>query len=84
MNLALYKDLLTDGITGLPIDDPASVNDLAAILLGSASDKTVTITTETVEAMNTILDVTMSEADVAIVAEKAELVREAIYEGHET
>ena len=84
VNLALYKDLLVDGVTGLPDVTPATLNDLAAILLGSASDKTVTITTETVEAMNTILDVTMSEADVAIVAEKAEAVREAIYEGHES
>ena len=83
MNLALYKDLLVDGVTQLPGVTPASVNDLAAILLGSASDKTVSITTDTVVALNTIMDLSMSEADIAIVAEKAEVVRDAINTGHD-
>lgn len=83
MNLALYKDLLVDNSTQLPGVTPASTLDLAAILLGSASDKTVSISTDSVVAINTILDLTMSDADVAILAAKAEIVREAVYTGHE-
>lgn len=81
-NIGLYRDLLTKGSTGLPGVTGASTLDLAAILLGSASDKTITVTTDTVTAINTILGITMSDADVAIVAEKAEIVRSAILTGH--
>ena len=35
-------------------------------------------------AINTILDLQMNDNDVATVAEKAEIVREAIYTGHGT
>ena len=34
-------------------------------------------------ALNTIMDLSMSEADIAIVAEKAEVVRDAINTGHD-
>ena len=83
MNLALYQDLLVDKVTQLPGVEPASVNDLAAILLGSASDKTISITTNTVVAINIILGLDMTEADAAIVAAKAEDVRDAIATGHD-
>ena len=87
MNLALYKDIVLDGTSGLePLllpDTKASNLDLAAIFLGSASDKTVAITVETVKAINLILDLNMTDADAAVVATKAEDVREAIFVGHD-
>jgi hypothetical protein len=81
-NLGLYRDLYIKGSTGLPGVTGASTLDLAAILLGSASDKTLAVTTDTVYAVNTILGITMSDADVAILAAKAEAVRQAILTGH--
>ena len=62
---------------------PASALDLAAILLGSASDKTITVSNDTVFAVNTILQLpTLSDADLAILAAKAEAVRATILKGH--
>ena len=82
-NLALYKDVLSDGQTNLPGVTPKSTIDLAAILLGSASDKTVAITPDTVGAINTILGLpVLTPTDTALLAEKADAVREAILEGH--
>jgi hypothetical protein len=81
-NLGLYRDLVSTGTTALPGVTPASVLDLAAILLGSASDKVVPITDVTVSAINTILGLSMSEADVATVAAAAEAIRAAILVGH--
>ena len=58
-NLALYKDVMTFGDTQLREIDPnllpASQLDLAAIFLGSASDKTIPISEDTVTALNRIL-----------------------------
>lgn len=81
-NIGLYRDLINSGTTGLPGVTGASTLDLAAILFGSAADKTIPITTDTVSAVNTILGITMSDADVATVAEGAEAIRQAILEGH--
>ena len=81
-NLGLYRDLVSTGTTALPNVTPASVVDLAAILLGSASDKTVAVSEGTVNSVNTILGLTMSEADVTALAIKAEAVRAAILLGH--
>jgi hypothetical protein len=81
-NLGLYRDLFLKGSTGLPGVSGATTLDLAAILLGSASDKTLAVTTDTVNAINTILGITMSEADVATLADKAEAIRSAILTGH--
>lgn len=81
-NIGLYRDLLTKGSTGLPGVTGASTLDLAAILLGSASDKTIAVSTDTVVAINTVLGITMSDADVATLAAKAEAVRSAILTGH--
>ena len=82
-NLALYKDVMTFGATQLPGVKPASQLDLAAIFLGSASDKTVPISEDTVTAVNTILGLMeMEPADRATLAEKAEIVREGILAGH--
>jgi len=82
-NLALYQELLADGSTQLPVT-PASRNDLAAILLGSASDKTVPITEDTVKAVSIILGVqdNLTASDITEIATKAEDVRAAISEGH--
>jgi len=81
-NIGLYRDLINNGTTGLPSVTGASTLDLAAILFGSAADKTIPITTDTVTAVNTILGITMSDADVAAIAEGAEAIRQAILEGH--
>ncbi len=83
-NLALFQDIRVDGTTQLTGVTPASAIDLAAILLGSASDKTLPITTDTVLAVNIILQLpTLSATDLAALAAGAEAVRAAILEGHE-
>ncbi|MCW5859887.1 MAG: hypothetical protein KIS63_16435 [Caldilineales bacterium] len=82
-NLGLFQDIRADGQTQLPGVTPASSLDLAAIFLGSASDKTIPITTDTVKAINTILKLpALSDAEVAAIATKAEAVRLAILAGH--
>ena len=82
-NLALYKDIMTFGVTQVPGAKPASQLDLAAIFLGSAADKNVTINAETVAAVNKILGlVEMNSEERAILAAKAETIREAILAGH--
>lgn len=83
-NLALFQQLLKDGSTDLSGVTPASRNDLAAIFLGVASDKTLPVTDKTVEAVSIILgvDSKLTAADVADIAAKAEDVRQAIAEGH--
>lgn len=84
-NLALYKDLLQDGKVVLPdgttFTTTLSTTDLAAIFLGGASDKTLEVTDQTVDAVGTILNVTVD--DPAALADKADDVREAIYDAHE-
>jgi hypothetical protein len=79
-NLALLKDLLSDGTISLTGVTPYSTNDLAAILIGVASDKTVPISTDTVVAITKILGVSVS--DPAAVAAAAEAVRLAVLEAH--
>lgn len=89
-NLALLQELLADGATQLPGVTPASKLDLAAILLGSASDKTLEVTEDTVRALAVILGVTLTDDndpttmtdEVSILADKAEAVRSAILTGH--
>ena len=86
-NLALYKDVMTFGDTQLrgldPALVPASQLDLAAIFLGAASDKTVPVSEDTVTAVNRILGlVEMDPAARALLASKAETVRQAILTGH--
>ncbi|QQS14445.1 MAG: hypothetical protein IPK81_09945 [Rhodospirillales bacterium] len=82
-NLGLLKDILADGQTQLPGVTPRSKIDLAAIFLGSASDKTIPITTDTVRAMITILGMpALSDAEISALAAGAEAVRQAILAGH--
>ena len=91
-NLALLKDFLTDGVidgdyvtadgTTYQVLDPTMSNEeFAALLLGSASDKTVTITADTVAAMETLLGVDMG--DDSTIATMADQVRTAILDAHE-
>lgn len=80
-NLGLYKDVVSDGATQLPGVTNTKV-DLAAIFLGSASDKNVAVSADTVVAVTKILGLTLTDAEIASVAAKAEIVRAAILEGH--
>ena len=81
-NLAMYKDVMTFGQSQLPGVDNTQL-DLAAIFLGSASDKTIPITEDTVIAINRILGlVDLSDQDRSTLAGKAETVRAAILIGH--
>ncbi|MBS0562006.1 MAG: hypothetical protein JSR21_18320, partial [Proteobacteria bacterium] len=82
-NLALMKNLATTGTTALTGVTPSSTLSLEAIFLGSASDKTIAITPDTVTAMNTILGVPpLTEAQTAQLAAEADAVRLAILAGH--
>jgi hypothetical protein len=83
-NLALFKDVLEDGVSDLPgvENDPET---LLAVFLGVASDKTVPISEDTVTAMLVILSdglPSVIDVDVASVAADAEAIREAVLLGH--
>lgn len=81
-NLALYKDVMVFGKSQLPGVDNDQL-ELAAIFLGSASDKTIPVTADTVLAVNRILGlVDLDSQDRATLAAKAETVRAAILMGH--
>ncbi|KPK09786.1 MAG: hypothetical protein AMJ68_11215 [Acidithiobacillales bacterium SG8_45] len=63
---------------------PATTYDLAAIFLGSASDKNIPITDDTIIAINRILGLVEMEAgDISVLAAKAETLRTAILTGHD-
>lgn len=86
-NLALYKDVMIFGSSRLsevdPQLQPASRIDLAAIFLGSASDKTIPVSEDTVVALNRILGLVELDAqERSALANKAETVRAAILAGH--
>ncbi len=82
-NLGLLKDLVTNDKTALGGVTPATNTDLAAIFLGSASDKSIPISDDTVTAMYTILGLpALGADDTATLADKAEAVRAAIEVGH--
>lgn len=79
-NLAFFQDAL-DGSISLP--GVTNSNDvLLAVFLGSASDKNVPITVDTVIAVTTILGDPITGAEAQALADAAEAVREAILEGH--
>lgn len=89
-NLGLYRDLLSDSAIGNEeYPDIIVVNDdnlvtLAAIFLGSASDKTVEITDDTVTMVNTVLGLTLPEGVTAEqLADAADQVRVAVLTAHE-
>ena len=81
-NLGLLKDVL-DGqsvLTQKGVENDPDV--LAAVFLGSASDKTVEISPETAYAVSKILGYELGEAQSEALAKDAEEIREAILEGH--
>ncbi|SFI73922.1 hypothetical protein [Celeribacter neptunius] len=81
-NLALL-DAYLEGET--PLADAGVTNDLdtlLAVFLGTASDKTVEITDETVTAVTTILGDPITGHDADLLAEAAESIRIAILAGH--
>jgi hypothetical protein len=82
-NLAMLEALYdgTLNLTDMGIT-PASTTDLAAIFLGVASDKTVPISTDTVIAINVIMDLGLDSGEIESLATKAEDVREGVLEGH--
>ncbi|MBI1170085.1 hypothetical protein GC209_01685 [bacterium] len=81
-NLALLKDAL-DGQTNLAsLGVTTSAEQLEAVFLGVASDKTVPITTNTVIAVTTILGTPVTGDAAAKLAADAEAVRIAILAGH--
>jgi hypothetical protein len=82
-NLALLEALYAGelNLTELGVT-PASTTDLAAIFLGVASDKTLPITTDTVIALNVIMDLGLDATQAAELAAMAEAVRQAVQIGH--
>lgn len=82
-NLGLLKDLATNNKTVLTGVAPASNTDLAAIFLGSASDKTIPVTPDTVTALYTILGLpALTPEQTTTLATEADAVRSAINMGH--
>ncbi len=81
-NLALLQDLLEGGTTLSDAGVTSSTGTLAAVLLGTASDKTVAISTDTVIAVTTILGTPLTEESAESIATAAEAVRVAILAGH--
>lgn len=81
-NLALLQNYATTKVVPLSGVTPSSTVDLMGIFLGSASDKTIPITTDTVIAMNTILGLNLTPDQIAQTAVTAEEIRVAIATGH--
>ncbi len=85
-NLALYKDILVDGKIGDGSKITVTQSNtelLLAVFLGSASDKEIPITADTVTAVNTILKLTLpSNISAADLAAEADQVRQDILAVH--
>ena len=83
-NLALLRDIMGNGGSVLNSLDEVQNSDatLAAVFLGTASDKTVPVTPETAYAVGIILGFEMSPAQATALATDAEKVRVAILQGH--
>ncbi|BAZ92961.1 uncharacterized protein FOKN1_0557 [Thiohalobacter thiocyanaticus] len=82
-NLAMYEQVMVFGRTELEGIQAASAIDLAAIFLGTAADKNLPITEDTIIALNRILGLKeMPAYERAALASRANTVREAILIGH--
>lgn len=82
-NLALLEDALDGNLAALnALGITNDVETLMASFLGTASDKTVPITTDTVIAVTTILGAPVTGAEAQALAADAESVRVAILAGH--
>lgn len=83
-NLSLLRDILEDGQSVLNTLDEVQ-NDsltLAAIFLGTASDKSMEIVPETAYALSIILGYELTEGQANALANDAEIIRAAIKDGH--
>lgn len=84
-----YGNVIDTGTSAYtdPVDGLIQISNdvkLAAVFLGVASDKTITVSEDTVEAMLTILGVSLpSGVSAEDFADMAEAVRLAVYTGHE-
>jgi len=83
-NLALLRDIFDDGRSVLnTLDEVENENGtLAAIFLGTASDKGIPIRPESAYALGLILGFELTEAQATALARDAETIRAAIAEGH--
>lgn len=85
-NLGLYRELLTTstlGTTGIPVTS-SNYTLLAAIFIGGASDKTLPISASTVEAINSIMNLSLPSGVTAeAIANDADTIRQAILTAHE-
>lgn len=80
-NLALLRDAL-DGTSILSTKVTNTNANLMALFLGTASDKTVPIVAESAYAIAKILGFELTQAAAAKLANDAEQVRQAVFEGH--
>ena len=81
-NLALLRDVLGGEIDLSTYSITNDIDTLMAVLLGVASDKVVPITVETAYAVSVIFDIPLTEVEATELAEAAELIRQAVVEGH--
>jgi hypothetical protein len=81
-NLALFRDA-ADGRSVLrDVGIVTDNNTLLAVFLGTASDKAIPITADTVTAVSMMLDQPLSPAQAAALAADAERIRRAVLAGH--
>ena len=81
-NLALFRDAL-DG--QLSLSSYGITNDrttLMSVFVGVASDKTIPVTTETVQALSIIMGMPISRSEASAIATGAEAIRQAVVLGH--
>lgn len=76
------SELEAAGVTNPADEDRTLSEKLAAVFLGTASDKTIEITTATADAVATILGYDLTDEQAEALAIDAEEIREAIVEGH--
>ena len=82
-NLALYRELMVFGSIGELNVHPASRLDLAAILLGSAANRELPVSGDTVKAVNTLLGlIELPAGERDELAGKADAIRSALVAGH--
>lgn len=81
-SLSLLRDALDGSSVLADYGVTNDVDTLMALFIGVASDKTITVSTDTVIALTTILGAPMTEASAAALAADAEAVRVAVLAGH--
>ena len=81
-NLALFRDAADGSSVLRDVGIVTDNNTLLAVFLGTASDKTIPITADTVTAVSAMLNQPLTPAQAAALAEDAELIRRAVLAGH--